>query len=67
MKTPSRHRISRRHFVATAGTALALPLFIPDLAVGQSARVRPSKRITMGVVGWGMQGPGNTDSFLSSE
>jgi predicted dehydrogenase len=66
MKTPSRHRISRRHFIAATGTALALPLFIPGCATGQSSRVRPSNRITLGVVGWGMQGPSNTDSFLNS-
>ncbi len=66
MKTPSRHRVSRRHFIATAGTALALPLFIPGCATGPGVRVRPSNRITMGVVGWWMQGPSNTDSFLSS-
>jgi predicted dehydrogenase len=67
MKTPARHHISRRHFIATAGTALALPLFIPNCALGQGGRVRPSNRINLGVVGWGMQGPGNTDSFLNSK
>jgi predicted dehydrogenase len=33
-------------------------------ALGWQGRPAPSERITMGVVGWGMQGPGNTQSFL---
>ena len=56
--------ISRRHFLATAGLALAAPTIIPASALGREDKPAPSKRITMGVVGWGMQGPGNTDEFL---
>jgi len=56
--------ISRRHFLATAGLALAAPTLIPASALGREDKPAPSNRITMGVVGWGMQGPGNTDAFL---
>jgi predicted dehydrogenase len=56
--------ISRRHFLAAAGLALAAPTIIPASALGREDKPAPSKRITMGVVGWGMMGPGNTDAFL---
>ena len=53
---------TRRNFLKTAGAAaLALPAFVPSSVFGQSS---PSKRITMGVIGWGMQGPNNTRNFL---
>jgi predicted dehydrogenase len=56
--------ISRRHFLATAGLALAAPTIIPASALGREAKAAPSERIAMGVVGWGMQGPGNTNELL---
>ncbi len=56
--------ISRRHFLATTAAAIALPAFVPSLVFGQNA---PSKRINLGVIGWGMQGPGNTSAFLALE
>ena len=56
--------ISRRHFLATAGLALAAPTIIPASALGREDKPAPSERITLGVVGWGMQGPGNTEAFL---
>jgi predicted dehydrogenase len=64
MKKTSSRNISRRRFIGTAGTALALPLILPGCAAGLTRRPHPSNRITLGVVGWGMQGPGNTKSFL---
>ena len=64
MKNTSSRNFSRRRFIATAGAALALPLILPGCATGWTRRSRPSNRITLGVVGWGMQGPGNTKSFL---
>ena len=60
-------RLSRRSFLkvtGAAGAALAFPTFIPASALGRDGRPAPSERITMGVVGWGMQGPGNTDEFM---
>src|SRR6516164_3317108 len=50
--------ISRRRFLAATSFALAAPTIIPASAWGAS------ERVTLGVVGWGMQGPGNTDAFL---
>jgi len=58
-------RISRRRFLAATGAALAAPTIIPSGLLGRANAATPSNRITMGVVGWGMQGPGNTRSFLA--
>lgn len=60
----STNRISRRRFLAVTGAAIAAPTFIPAGALGADGRPAPSNRITMGVVGWGMQGPGNTGNFM---
>jgi predicted dehydrogenase len=56
--------ISRRRFLAATSVALAAPTIIPASALGREGNEAPSDRITLGVVGWGMQGPGNTDAFL---
>src|ERR1700722_14396840 len=56
--------ISRRKFLATAGAAMALPSIAPISVLGRG-KPSPSNRITMGVVGWGMQGPQNTWGFLA--
>ena len=65
MKTSlSVSKISRRRFIATTATAIAAPTIIPASALGANGRPAPSERITMGVVGWGMQGPSNTGSFM---
>lgn len=53
---------SRRKFLKTSVAALGFPTIVPSSVFGQNA---PSNRITLGVVGWGMQGPGNTNSFLA--
>ena len=57
--------ISRRRFLAATGLAVAAPTIIPSSVLGADGQTAPSERITMGVVGWGMQGPGNTDAFLN--
>src|SRR5688500_14999823 len=54
-------RSSRRQFLATGAVALGFPTIVPSRVFGQNA---PSNRITMAVFGWGMMGPGNTNSFL---
>ncbi len=64
MKLPS-HRISRRRFLATTAAAAAAPAFIPAHVLGGEGRPAPSERITVGIVGWGMQGPGNTRDLLN--
>ena len=64
-RSPSPSKLSRRRFLATAGAALVLPTVIPGCALGKGNRPPPSNRITLGVVGWGMMGPPNTNQFLS--
>src|SRR6266487_1865886 len=67
MKTTSRSsKLTRRHFIALTGMAAAAPTIIPASALGRGGATAPSNRITMGVVGWGMQGPGNTRAFLGN-
>src|SRR5271156_6705955 len=64
---PAPARLSRRSFLkltGAAGAAITFPTFIPASALGRDGRPAPSERITMGVVGWGMQGPGNTQEFM---
>ncbi len=56
---------SRRRFLQTSATAalsFGFPTIVPSSIFGQNA---PSNRIALGAVGWGMQGPGNTNSFLA--
>jgi predicted dehydrogenase len=66
MKEPGfKTKINRRNFIAAAAAAVALPTFVPLSALGRGGKTAPSDRITLGVVGWGMQGPGNTDAFLA--
>src|SRR5690606_39748811 len=64
---PDQPTPSRRHFLKTAGAAISAPMFIPASALGRDGNVAPSERITMGVVGWGMMGPGNTQQFLGEK
>src|SRR6266705_3072998 len=67
MKTTSRSsKLTRRHFIALTGMAAAAPTIIPASALGRGGAVAPSNRITMGVVGWGMQGPSNPRAFLGN-
>lgn len=64
MKRTPRAHITRRRFILTTGAAVALPMVLPGAAAEMGRRTRASNRITLGVVGWGMQGPGNTKNFL---
>ena len=57
--------ISRRRFLTTTGAALALPVFVPGSALGLDGAVAPSNRITLGIIGCGNMGAGNTKSFLN--
>src|SRR5438046_7028155 len=63
----STSKISRRHFIATTAAALAAPTFIPASALGKSGRPAPSERIVIGIVGWGMMGPGNTKGLMAEK
>jgi predicted dehydrogenase len=67
MKTNPPAGISRRRFIAKTAAAIALPLILPGCVTRSSHRPRPSNRINLGVVGWGLQGPPNTKSFLALE
>ena len=64
MKKNTSPQINRRHFLATAGAAMVLPLILPGCATSSGKRPRPSNRINLGVIGMGWQGPANTQSFL---
>jgi len=64
-KIPHDSQLSRRRFIALTSLAAVAPTIIPSGALGQGGKPAPSNRITMGVVGWGMQGPGNTKAFMS--
>src|SRR5260370_39350293 len=66
-QTLPRRRLSRRHFLAATGAALAAPTFIPASVFGAEGRPPASERITLGVVGWGWQGPANTNEFLNQK
>jgi predicted dehydrogenase len=56
--------MTRRSFLAATGAAMALPGILPSSAFGRADRPAPSGRITMGVIGCGGMGNGNTDDFL---
>ena len=46
---------------------LAAPTFIPASAFGKAGRPSPSERIVIGIVGWGMMGPGNTSGLMAQK
>ncbi len=56
--------LNRRQFLKTASVAAAAPFVLQGYAGAQARKTRPNNRINLGVVGWGMQGPNNTKSFL---
>src|SRR5258705_5114444 len=58
---------SRRQFIATTAAAIAAPTFIPASALGRNGRPAASERIVVGIVGWGMMGPGNTDGLMAEK
>jgi predicted dehydrogenase len=65
-KLPPSTGLSRRRFLAATGVLAAAPMIVPRSVFGGPGKTAPSERITMGVVGWGMMGPGNTHEFLSN-
>lgn len=64
MPHPFPRPLSRRRFLAATSAAAALPLILPGCGTGPRRRVRPSNRIHLGIVGWGLHGPNNTRAFL---
>src|SRR5215472_1746251 len=55
--------ITRRRFIQSAAAAAA----VSAAPFARAGRVPASERITIGVIGWGMMGPGNTKSFLGNK
>ncbi|MGP8198683.1 MAG: Gfo/Idh/MocA family protein [Limisphaerales bacterium] len=68
MKSISRSSpMGRRRFIGlagAAGAAIAMPTFIPATALGRGGKPAPSERITVGIVGWGMIAPENTEGLM---
>jgi len=65
MKRISHHSgLTRRQFLARTAAAAVLPTIVPSSVFGLGDKPAPSNRVTLGVVGWGMQGPGNTKALL---
>jgi predicted dehydrogenase len=63
-------RIDRRRFLKRGGVALATlcaPVILPASARGADGQLPPSERITLGIVGFGAMGEGNTKSFLNEK
>jgi predicted dehydrogenase len=65
----SSHSFNRRQFLKVAGSAAILPAALPHLSAQSSATTpsSPNNTISVGVIGWGWQGPGNTKAFLALE
>src|SRR6059036_311547 len=59
--------ISRRRFIAATAAAVAAPSFIPASALGKDGQPAPSERIVVGIVGWGMMGPANTEGLMPDD
>jgi predicted dehydrogenase len=60
-------KMNRRRFLGVTGAALTLPTLIPASALGREDKPAPSKRITLGMVGCGVMGTGNTQAFLKQK
>ncbi|HTB83053.1 MAG TPA: Gfo/Idh/MocA family oxidoreductase [Candidatus Sulfotelmatobacter sp.] len=68
MKKSNTKSFSRRHFLKAAGAAVVLPAILPGCMTAQGGkRVSANGKINMGIIGWGMQGPANTNSFLAED
>lgn len=67
-QTSAKARISRRRFIGmagVAGAAIGFPTFIPASALGRGGKPAPSERIVIGIFGWGMMAPGNTEGLMN--
>jgi len=64
MKPNKTKQFNRRQFLKAAGAAVVLPAILPGCATSSKGRTSASNKITLGVIGWGMQGPGDTQGFL---
>ena len=57
--------VSRRQFLDGIIAAASAPMIIPSSALGLDGRPAPSNRITLGSIGVGGRGSGNTKSMLA--
>jgi len=62
-----RHILSRRNFLKTASTAIAMPFVLPSSIWNAKADEKPNNRINVGFVGIGMQNRGHLESFAGRE
>ena len=65
MKSNKSKQIDRRNFLKLAGAAIVLPTILPGCMTGRpTKKISANDKVNIGVVGWGMQGPSNTKSFM---
>ena len=57
--TKTGNGITRRGFIGTTVSALAMPCIIPSSALGADGAVAPSNRLAMGLIGRGCMGRGH--------
>lgn len=63
-KTPASGRVTRRQFLKRTLAAAVAPYVIPASALGLNGRPSPANRITMGCIGMGGRGSGDTKALL---
>lgn len=65
--TNNSSNVSRRQFLAsTSAAALAAPLIVPASVLGAAGQTPPSERVVMGAIGYGGQGPWDTDELMKA-
>lgn len=60
----SSNNLTRRRFLQTAGTAMALPILVPAAALGRQGAIAPNDRIILGMIGSGDRANQIADSLL---
>jgi predicted dehydrogenase len=58
-----KQKLTRRQFLASAASAIAMPYFIPASALGRGGAVAPSERIVTGCIGMGGRGSGHVNEI----
>src|SRR5262249_27472701 len=54
-------------FLKVTAAGVVLPAILPGCAAAPKRRSLASNRVVVGIIGYGMQGTGNTNSFLSED
>lgn len=65
--TTDKKRITRRGFIGTTTSALAMPWIVPSSALGADGAVAPSNRLTMGLIGRGCMGSGHLNMLVGNK